>query len=309
MGCELGSRFFSQGPKPIDANVMRAIESERLANFRGLGLGAKVTSLGIAIISWPGFEDNAREIFSQVADQDGPVFVLHNGELQNQTSGSQSWIQFTSEAYFGSKFKWAIENIRADALLFIVADTWHEDWGSLVDSCHRAFSSEPNIAVWAPVIDETWWNAEKILVNTDMRDDGLQHVIAVDSIVWALSSQVVSEMKKLDYSGSQFGWGIEVACAAIARCQGKLVVRDTRLEVAHRRGTTYSTDVANEEGQEFYQQLDPTYKAMVAVIEEFALLKTVSTPRTVSRRIRRGWGYVRDLVYRLVVKRFFSGRK
>lgn len=268
-----------------------------------------MTSLGIAIISWPGFEDNAREIFSQVAKQDGPVFVLHNGELQKQTSDSKSWIQFPSEAYFGSKFKWAIENIHADALLFIVADTWHENWGGLVDSCHRAFNSGPNIAVWAPVVDETWWNTEKILINTDLRDDGLQHVIAVDSIVWALSSRVVGEMKKLDYSGSQFGWGIEVACAAIARCQGKLVVRDTRLEVAHRRGTTYSTEVANEEGQDFYRQLDPAYQAMAAVIEEFALLKTVSTPRTVSRRIRRGWGYLRDLAYRLIVKRFLPGRK
>ena len=267
-----------------------------------------MTKVGIAIISWPGFEDNAGHIFSQVAKQGDPVFVLHNGELEEQTFVSKSWIQFSPDSYFGSKFKWAIDNIHADVLLFIVADTWHEDWGSLVDSCHRAFSSDPNIAVWAPVIEETWWNTEKILVNTDLRDDGLQHVIAVDSIVWALSSQVVGEMKKLDYSASQFGWGIEAACAAIARCQGKLVVRDTRLKVAHRRGTTYSIEAANEEGQDFYRQLDPAYQAMAAVIEEFAILKTVSTPRTISRRIRRGWGYLRDLAYRLVVKRFLSSR-
>lgn len=267
-----------------------------------------MTSVGIAIISWSGFEDNAGQIFCQVAKQGDPVFVLHNGQVPEQSLAAESWIQFPPESYFGSKFKWAIENIQADALLFIVADTWHENWGSLVERCCSSFSSDADIAVWAPVIDETWWNTEKILINTEIRDDGLQDVIAVDSIVWAISSPIMAEMKKLDYSDSRFGWGIEVTCAAIARCSGKLVVRDTQLEVAHRRGTTYSTEVANEEGQEFYRQLDPAHQAMAAVIEEFALLKTVSTPKTLSRSVRRGWGYLRDLAYRLVVKRFFYRR-
>ena len=265
-------------------------------------------SIAVAIISWPEFEKQAIEICDEIVGQADSLVVLHDGPRGHNAGNSHNWIQFPSQSFLGPKFEWALENTTSDALLFIVADTWSEDWGSLVERCRYSFSSDPDIAVWAPIVDETWWNTEKIVINNELRTDGLQNVIAVDSIVWALSSQVVTEMKKLDYSSSRFGWGIEVVCAAIARCQGKLVVRDTRLEVGHRRGTTYSTELANEEGQEFYRQLTPVYQAMAAVIEEFAILKTVKTPRTISRRIRRGWGYLRDLAYRLVVKRFLSSR-
>jgi hypothetical protein len=266
-------------------------------------------SIAVVIVSWPEFEQKACEIAAEIGPQADTLLVLHDGPRGQSAGNAGDWIQFPSGSYFGPKFEWAIKNINADVLLLIVADTWSENWGGLVERCCSSFSSDADIAVWAPVIDETWWNTEKILINTEIRDDGLQDVIAVDSIVWAISSPIMAEMKKLDYSDSRFGWGIEVTCAAIARCSGKLVVRDTQLEVAHRRGTTYSTEVANEEGQEFYRQLDPAHQAMAAVIEEFALLKTVSTPKTLSRSVRRGWGYLRDLAYRLVVKRFFSRRK
>lgn len=270
-----------------------------------------MTSIGIAIISWPGFEENAAEVLTQVSEKGDPVFVLHNGEVlgRGHHSNSNCWIQFSSDSYFAQKFKWATENIKADALLFIVADTWYGNWGNLVERCRKAFDSLPEVDVWAPVVDETWWNTEKIVINADLPSAVLQNVIAVDSIVWALSARVVAEMTKLDYSDSTFGWGIEVVCAAIARCNGGLVVRDTELEVAHRRGTTYSAELANEEGQRFYKQLPPAYQAMVSIIEELALLKTVSTPMTVSLRVRRGWGFVRDLTYSLVVKRLLSLRK
>ena len=270
--------------------------------------GAGVTSVGVAVISWPGFEDNAARIASQVQGHSDVVHVLHNSDRASLTQVSDSWINFPPDAYFGPKFSWAIENIDTDVLLFIVADTNVEQWGKLVKRCGEAFRADPDIAVWAPLITETWWNMEKIQINHPARNDGSFEVVAVDSIVWAVSSELVSVLKTLDYSKSRFGWGIEVTSAAIARCQEKLVVCDPALQVSHRRGTTYSTELAMVEAEQFYAQLSPAHRAMVSLIEEFALLKTVATPVTVMSRIQRGWGYLRDLVYRLTVKRLSQWR-
>lgn len=268
-----------------------------------------MTSVGVAVISWPGFEDNAAHIADQVQGQSDAVYVLYNAVSPLPLAVPESWIQFPPEAYFGPKFSWAIENIDTDVVLFIVADTAIEHWGNLVARCRESFHTDPDIAVWAPIIDETWWNMEKTRINQEGRRDGSFEVVAVDSIVWAVSSELVSTLKTLDYSGSRFGWGIEVTSAAIARCQEKLVVCDPAFQVSHRRGTTYSTELAMVEAEQFYQQLSPTHRAMVAVIEEFALLKTVRTPMTVMLRIRRGWGFVRDFLYRTTLKRLSESAK
>lgn len=263
-------------------------------------------SVGIAIISWPEFEEQALKIESEVSAVANKVVVLHDGLQEKSLYKPDRWIVFPAESYFGPKFEWAINNLDTDVLLFIVADTSCGDWRELVRGCREAFSSDHEIAVWAPFIEETWWNSEKIALALREGDTGLEDVIAVDSIVWAVTSQIACEARKLDYSLSRFGWGIEAVCAALARRSGKLVVRDTLLEVFHRRGTTYSTELANEEAQEFYEQLEPSTRVMVAIVEEFALLRTVRTPATFSRKIRRRWGAFRDLVYRQTIKRWKS---
>lgn len=263
-------------------------------------------SVGIAIISWPEFEEQALKIEAEVSAVADKVVVLHDGLQGQSLCRRDRWIVFPPESYFAPKFEWAINNLETDVLLFIVADTSCGDWQELVRGCREAFSSDHAVAVWAPRVEETWWNSEKIVLALREGDTGLQDVIAVDSIVWAITWQIACEVRKLDYSRSRFGWGIEAVCAALARCSGKLVVRDTRLEVDHRRGTTYSVELANEEAQKFYEQLEPSTRVMVAIVEEFALLRTIRTPATFSLKIRRRWGSFRDLVYSRTIKRWKS---
>ena len=259
------------------------------------------TSVAVAIVSWPDFENQASLIESEFGGGADQLVVLHNGPGGSRTG---NWVQFPDNSFFAAKFEWALDSLSADVLVFIVADTWCEDWSDLVERSRQAFASDREIGVWAPVVDETWWNSEKIVINTPLRESGLQSVIAVDSIVWAFSASIAKELKKIDFSESRYGWGIETVTASIALCNGKLVCRDPNLAVRHRRGTTYPMEVANREAQALWLKLPPAIRAMSAVIEEFALLKTVDTPNPLSRRITRRIGWLRDYMYRVMVKRF-----
>ncbi len=209
------------------------------------------------IISWFGKHDNADRIAEAVALTSDYVSVIYSdpdGILARRFSCES--IRRPNDLFFGDKFQTCINSCDADILLVIHADCTSDNWTEVPRHCRSAVEQNRNIGVWAPFIDYIDWSLNKTEIDT-IPNSSLSIVAQTDSTVFALTREIVDRMRKANYEGNIFGWGIDLMFNYYTYSIGKISVVDKGLLVYHPRNTEYSGEAATQQLVKFLQQLTP----------------------------------------------------
>lgn len=207
-----------------------------------------------AIISWEGYGDAARQIAVEVAPAVTSLRVIYSNRAERPETGPGDWIAVSNSAFFGAKFRRAIEAHEGGIFLLLHADTAFSDWPLLVDRCRAVFDRHENLAMWSPDFTHTAFPNSRVKL-ADGPESGLISVCFPDGIVLAIREDVVRWLKQLDYSENNLGWGIIWAAVAYATTRGLLVCRDANLIVEHEVSRGYDATDAKRQSDRFLSQL------------------------------------------------------
>ena len=237
------------------------------------GSGASPSLLDIFIISWHGHGDRARHIAQCIADHcdagDGVrLSVIYSNADEATESGPGRWLQVPNTDYFGAKFARALAEFNGQVLLLIQADAGSDDWPALVERCRQRFAQRAALALWAPRIDYTPWNAERVDIRA-VAGEGLTHVAHTDGIVLAYARPMVQRLQQLDYSGNNIGWGMDWIAICNAYSHGLEVLREDALTVSHPPGRGYDTREATRQWLAFMQQMSSAEHSMFEILKRY----------------------------------------
>lgn len=231
-------------------------------------------TLHVFVVSWAGQHDNAVAVADEVNNVADKVSIVYSDPDPARTLSSHAdLIKRPNELFWGDKFRACLDACNADFMLVIHADCSCDDWAALVRKCRSALSKNPQVGVWTPLIDGTFLNIPRMQI-VSIKPASLSIVAQTDAIVFALSSPVIARMKRADYSGNIYGWGIDDMAAAYAFSHNKLVVGDSSVGVTHPRSRGYSTRDAIAQKTEFLKQLT------LAEVVQHRLLRSYITART-----------------------------
>jgi O-antigen biosynthesis protein len=220
-----------------------------------------------AIISWDGYGNAARQIAGQVAPSVTSLRVVYSNSAGAKETGPGDWIDVPNSAFFGAKFRRAIETHNGGIFLLLHADTAFSDWPALVERCQDVFDRHADLAIWSPDFTHTSFPNSRVKL-ADGPEPGLISVGFPDGIVLALRDDVVRWLKDLDYSENNLGWGIVWAAVAYATTRGLLVCRDANLIVGHEVGRGYDTTNARRQGERFLSQLSADEQRQIDSLRE-----------------------------------------
>ena len=205
------------------------------------------------IISWTGQHDNAAAIARALAGTVDHVAVIYSDRDGKKVSGPGSWVQVPDNWFYGRKFKAIADRFQGDILLQITADVTCNDWPGLIRCMTRRFL-EMNVGVWSPHISFAGNSLRKVSIGS-ICEPTLHLVTTTDSIVWAMSADVVGRMRRLDYDCNNIGWGIDIAAAMHSHATSKLVLMDAGVQVQHPPGRGYQRKLARRQCRVFLGQL------------------------------------------------------
>jgi hypothetical protein len=225
-----------------------------------------MTEIHAAIISWDGYGEKAGRIAAQVAPAVSKVTVIYSNAAETPESGPGDWVAVPNSAFFGAKFRRALDAHARGILLLLHADTGYHDWPGLVDRCREVFAAHPGLALWSPDFTHTSFPNDKVRL-AEGPGPGLIQVAFPDGIVLALRQDIVRWLQTLDYSDNNLGWGITWAAVARASTRGFLVCRDTRLVVEHEASRGYDASDAKRQRDMFLSQLTREQKDRIAFLQ------------------------------------------
>ncbi len=213
-----------------------------------------MTKLHAIVFCWPHKVADAIHICRSLVDRADKVTVIDASTDPIPEQADWEWIKVDPSCYFGHKFAHALSHFTGDVLLQIQADASHPNWGAVADLCRRRFAEIPRLGIWGPELDYTVWPSGGVQLYK-LDDPQLAGVVQTDCIVWAMRSNVVNYLRRLDYSKNNLGWGID--WAAIAHCYacGTLVLRDSAAKISHPKGTGYDRAEADRQMAWFLNQI------------------------------------------------------
>lgn len=212
------------------------------------------------ILSWPGWEEAARDIAASLAGHVDHLTVFHKTDVATIETSPGDWLRIPSEDYYGAQFRRTLDLNRGDVMLHVQADARHDDWPWLASRCRNAFAMIADLGVWSPDVYHSWYTP-RITQVSKLRGEEVVAVTATDGVVWALSSRVVEPMKRLDYEMNNLGWGLTEGAAAVATTHNLSVAMDLSLKVAHPQGSGYNRAEALRQQRAFLGQLSPAQRA------------------------------------------------
>lgn len=167
------------------------------------------------------------------------------------------------------KFRAALLACKSDILLIIHADCESDDWSAVPTACRRAFTDVTRTGVWAPLIDGTIHNINKVQVN-DLAGTPYALVTQSDGIVFAMSRPILERMKKADLTKNPYGWGIDTMVNCCCHALGLFSIIDRDTAVHHPWGAGYERDKAMAGMKVFLQQLTPEEEVLRLLMQTVA---------------------------------------
>jgi len=219
------------------------------------------------VISWSGQAENASAIEASVAGEVERLTVIHSDEHDEAPLGAR-WRRVPNDWFYGRKFRQSLADFDGEVMLQITADAACADWPRLVRRCREGYRAIDRLGLWAPKVDHTYWTLDRTGVGR-LGDSEICFVTMVDSIVWALSADVLERLRGLDYEVNNLGWGIERLAALHCHVTGRLVALDEGVEVRHPPGTGYSAEEATAQYQVFARQITLAERLHDIVMQEF----------------------------------------
>ena len=198
----------------------------------------------VFIISWKGVHTAAASIERAARGAGFDTHVVYSGPDPGfclQVPGGVTRLEDTT--YWSGKFDACLRACRGQRMLVIHADTSCDDWPELIRRCLAVMQVRPDIGVWAPRIENAYFNLENAAIRGP-REGGLVTVANTDGIVFCLARREVDRMAAVDYARTTFGWGIAWLFCSSAYASGRMAVVDTRVEVRHRVGRGYDSGQA-----------------------------------------------------------------
>jgi hypothetical protein len=156
-----------------------------------------------------------------------------------------------NDLYWSDKFSACLQCSPHMAILVIHADTQCEDWIALVWRFLHIQEQYPQMAVWAPNIDNTYFNIRTAGIRRFDREETLHAVANTDGVIFGLSSEIAQRMVAADYTRNVFGWGIAWLFCCACYSTGGIAVIDTSIKVTHLPGRGYDDGPALQQGVRF----------------------------------------------------------
>lgn len=219
----------------------------------------------VYIISWGNFHGQALEIARSLIGINGKVTIVYSdsdpGFLFSAIDGI-SLIKRPEQEYFGLKFKACINDCDADLMMIIHADTNSPDWRKVYNRCYESMLKNNVIGIWTPYIE---WNARRPAITNISRIGKTSFFLSAwtDTTVFCIRKETIQRMKELDYSVSNYGWGITPMLVAHVCTLSLVPVVDYSLKVTHPSKLTqrgYSSDLAESQKKQFLKQLSAQEK-------------------------------------------------
>jgi hypothetical protein len=228
----------------------------------------------IFIDSWAGKHGNAAQIASTLHASGYPVILIHTDDNDSELVAAARRYVVPNEWRFGSKFKKSLDEFDGDVLLNVVADACCDDWSTLVQRCRNAYTQFPQLGIWSPRIEgsDAWAIRRTGIMAAEVAS--LQFVTQTNSIVWALSKEVVGRLRLFDYDRNNCGWGIDIAASLFCHVNNRLVAIDRDVCVYHPYGIGYDIDEARTQMNDFLKQLTLQEQIQHILMSEYVAHKT-----------------------------------
>ncbi|QPZ92878.1 hypothetical protein [Thioclava electrotropha] len=243
------------------------------------------------IIAWSGWIEAAQSICAAIEPVVDNLSTIWSDAQPEDQTGPGEWIRVPNEQFFGPKLSKGLDVASGQHVLLIHADTKCDDWARLVRRCKAAFVSYPEIGVWAPAIENTFWAPEVVALSRLPGKLGLHTAAHTDGIIVAFSPEIVQRLSELGPENNNLGWGVDHAAVAYTRCKGKLVVYDPDVSVWHNPSTGYNGKEAEWQMQSFLTQLSATERDQISLLQGYV--------RDRRRKLKRKRSNFRSLLKRL----------
>jgi hypothetical protein len=236
-------------------------------------LGNPRQSIHTFIISWSEKHDNAARIVKAVAPSSDAVTVVYSDSNDDFSPNfSCATIKRPNDLFFGDKFRTCIESCNTDILLAIHADCDCQDWSKVVRYCRRAFEQIPQIGVWVPLINYTYWSLDRTEIKR-ISNSPFTIVAQTNAIVVGLTRPILNRMKKANYDRNIYGWGIDPMFNYCAYSIGMISVVDASIFVQHPKTREYPSEIAAAEQVEFLKQLTPIERSQSLLLDTILRLR------------------------------------
>jgi hypothetical protein len=130
------------------------------------------------------------------------------------------------------------------------------------------------LGIWSPRIEgsDAWAIRRTGIMAAEVAS--LQFVTQTNSIVWALSKEVVGRLRLFDYDRNNCGWGIDIAASLFCHVNNRLVAIDRDVCVYHPYGIGYDIDEARTQMNDFLKQLTLQEQIQHILMSEYVAHKT-----------------------------------
>ncbi|KAJ57499.1 hypothetical protein ACMU_03050 [Actibacterium mucosum KCTC 23349] len=250
----------------------------------------KPANVHAVLIAWNDKIEDARAIGAQLLPVVDRLTTVWSDPGHKDQTGPGEWIRTSHKEFFGPKMAVALEACHGDILLLVHADTHCDDWAKLVAACRNDFANLSELGVWSPVIRDTYWHQEDVLVGSIRGHPQLRSIAQTDGIVTAFGPHVVERLKALDCRSNNLGWGIDHAAVAFTRVSNGFVVQNQDVVVLHELGSGYDNSEASVQMRRFLGQLTPQEQDQIAMLEGYAQRQRgyrLNLRKRLKRRLRK----------------------
>jgi hypothetical protein len=230
-------------------------------------------SIHTFVVSWVGRHADAEAIAGAVQPQsDHTTVVYSDPDPDVAIDPSFDAVRRPDHLMFADKFQACLEHCKSDVLLLIHADARCESWPSVVEKCRDAFDRYPEVNVWAPAIDGTFFNVA--CTEISRLADHLSIVAGTDAIVVAFRRENIARFAECDLESNCHGWGIDWVLTCHSYANNMIAVVDRTIPVHHTETRSYNHDVAWQQMVGFLDGLTASEKALYQVLQGYIQTRT-----------------------------------
>ena len=207
------------------------------------------------IFNWRGQYLNTVQKEAQILELGRTPIIINSDEQHND---HYPWHHIGESSYFTAQYLKAIELFDGDVLFHIQGDCSYDNWEQLYKDAEK-YIEKYNCGIYAPNVDYTWYDSEKVDLYFEVEDPNLKMVSNPDCTCWFVHKDIINEAIKrnINFAPFQMGWSFDIIYTALSFMMQRPVLRDYDHTVQHPPGTNYNKIQAEKEMHEFYNTLTP----------------------------------------------------
>lgn len=218
----------------------------------------------VFIFNYARFPD-ALALFNTFTNLQYETFLINCASKNDPKFKPTDHIIALPNVFYSGQWNEALKLASGDVMLLINSDVQVPHPVKVMDRMmkfYRLYGKKG--ALYAPNVDWTPWT-----YNFHMLEEikgGYRKVVATDSAIWSLRTELARKVGVIDLNVNRLGWGIEIVAAYYASKAAGYVVRDYNVKCLHPNHTAYDKGQAERQyhsmiqkmgiGQDFWKYLD-----------------------------------------------------